>query len=703
MTPRKSAVKPPGKPGKAGEPAKLGKPAKAGTSAERELADAKVRVEELRERLNFHSYRYHVLDDPEVSDAEYDELMNELRALEERFPELVVPDSPTQRVGATPADLFAPVQHRARMLSLDNAFSLEELEAWAARVERAVGTGARYSCELKIDGVAVALTYEKGALTKGATRGDGRIGEDITANVRTVRSVPQRLPVEKPPTYLEVRGEIYLPVKAFETLNEQLLDAEQRPFANPRNAAAGSLRQKDPKVSASRPLKLWVHSFGYADGVRFTSHSGFLDWCRDASLPVAPTGEVKEDLEGVVAFLRHWEEHRHSVDWEIDGVVVKVDQVPLQEELGATSHAPRWAVAYKFPPEERTTVLREIGVHTGRTGIVTPFAFLEPVHVAGVTISTATLHNEDEVARKDVREGDTVIVRRAGDVIPEVVGPVLAKRKRGARRWRFPAACPSCGTPLVRREGEAYRRCPNRRDCPSQNIEWLFSFASRGAMDIEGLGYKTGIQLLDRGLVKDPGDIFSLSAEDLAQLEGFADKSITNLLTSIEKAKDQPLWRLLVALNIPHVGTHVAQVLARAFGSTDALVEATEEQIDDVPEIGPEIAQSVHEWFQDPENVALVEKLRAAGVRTEDEVRRGSGPLPLEGATIVLTGGLDAISRDEATEAAQAAGARVASSVSKKTDFVVAGENAGSKLARAEELGVEVIDEKEFLRRLGRS
>jgi DNA ligase (NAD+) len=668
---------------------------------DRQLASARTRAEELRERLNYHSYRYHVLDDPEVSDAGYDELMRELGELEERFPALVAPDSPTQRVGATPADLFAPVRHRSPMLSLDNAFSREELDAWAARVERGVGTGVRYSCELKIDGVAVALTYEKGTLTKGATRGDGRIGEDITANVRTVRSVPQRLEVKDPPEYLEVRGEIYLPVKAFERLNEQLLDAEQRPFANPRNAAAGSLRQKDPKVSASRPLSLWVHSFGFASGVRFESHSKFLDWCRDARLPVAPTSEVEGDVEGVVRFLERWEANRHAVDWEIDGAVIKVDQVALQQELGATSHAPRWAIAYKFPPEERTTILRRIDVHTGRTGIVTPFAVLEPVHVSGVTITTATLHNEDEVRRKDVRVGDTVVIRRAGDVIPEVVGPVASKRRKSARPWRFPKACPSCGTELVRNQGEAYRRCPNKRDCPSQNVEWLFSFASRGAMDIEGLGYKTGIQLLDRGLVKDPGDIFTLSGGDLAQLEGFADRSIANLLGSIERAKDQPLWRLLVALNVPHVGSHVARVLARAFGSTDALARATVEQIDDVPEIGPEIARSVHEWFQDPVSLALVEKLRAAGVRTADAAPERAGPLPLDGTTIVLTGGLERLSRDEAVEAAQAAGARVASSVSKKTDFVVAGESPGSKRARAEELGVEVIDEPEFLRRLG--
>lgn len=669
--------------------------------AERERAEAKLRVEELRERLNHHAYRYYVLDEPEISDAEYDELMQELGRLEETFPELITPDSPTQRVGITPADLFAPVEHRSPMLSLDNAFSLEELDAWAVRVERGVGIGVRYSCELKIDGVAVALTYERGSLTRAGTRGDGRVGEDITANVRTVRSVPQRLLVKDPPPYLEVRGEIYLPVKAFERVNEELQEAGQRPFANPRNAAAGSLRQKDPRVSATRPVSLWMHSFGYAEGVRFDSHSGFLAWCREAGLPVAPTGEVKEDLPGVVDYLKHWEEHRHGVDWEIDGVVVKVDQVGLQDELGATSHAPRWAIAYKFPPEERTALLRKIDVHTGRTGKVTPFAVLEPVFVGGVTITYATLHNEDEVRRKDVREGDTVIVRRAGDVIPEIVGPVLSKRRKGARRWRFPTTCSSCGTELVRAEGEADHRCPNTA-CPSRNVEWLFSFASRGAMDIDGLGYMTGMQLLDRGLVKDPADVFSLTAEDLAQLEGFADKSIQNLLASIERSKDQPIWRLLVALNVRHVGTHVAQVLALAFGSIDALAQATVERVDDVPEIGPEIARSVHDWFHDRANRALVAKLRKAGVRMADPTSEREGPRPLEGKTIVLTGGLEILSREEATAAAQAAGARVASTVSKKTDFVVAGENPGSKLAKAEQLGVEVVDEGEFLRRLGR-
>ncbi|HEX9123891.1 MAG TPA: NAD-dependent DNA ligase LigA [Actinomycetota bacterium] len=669
---------------------------------ERERARAKLRVEELREQLNYHSYRYHVLDDPEVSDAEYDELMNELKTLEEAYPEFVTSDSPTQRVGATPADLFAPVEHRARMLSLDNAFSPEELRAWAQRVEKGVGSGVRYSCELKIDGVAVALTYERGLLVKGATRGDGHIGEDITANVRTVRSVPQRLQTDDPPGLIEVRGEIYLPVKAFERLNEELTGSGQRPFANPRNAAAGSLRQKDPKVSASRPLSLWVHSFGWAEGVRFDSHSGFLQWCRDATLPVAPTGEVEGDLDGVLRYIAHWEEHRHSVDWEIDGAVVKVDQIVFQDELGATSHAPRWAIAYKFPPEERTTSLRKIDVHTGRTGVVTPFAFLEPVHVSGVTVTTATLHNEDEVRRKDVREGDAVIVRRAGDVIPEVVGPVLSKRKKGARRWRFPTTCNSCGTPLVRKEGEAYWRCPNKRGCPSQNVEWLSAFAGRGAMDIESLGYKTGWMLLDLGWVSDPGDIYSLTEEQLAQLPGFKEKRIRNLLDAIERSKDRPIWRLLVALNIPHVGGTTAQTLARAFGSIDALAGATVGEIDDVEGVGPEIAGSVHEWFADERNRELLERLRRAGVRMEDEPVEPAGAQPLAGVTMVLTGGLEALSREEATRLAQEAGAKVASGVSKKTDVVVVGENPGSKYDRAMQLGLETIDEAEFLRRLGR-
>jgi DNA ligase (NAD+) len=672
------------------------------TGEERARADAKLRVEELRAEIEHHRYRYHMLDDPEVADVEYDELMRELRALEDRFPELQTPDSPTQTVGGAAAPLFAPVTHRTAMLSLDNAFSLEELDAWYQRVERGVGDSARFACELKIDGVACALMYERGRLVQAATRGDGRLGEDITPNVRTIDGVPRTLGVDDPPAMIEVRGEIYFPGSAFEELNRQLTEAGGRSFANPRNAAAGSLRQKDPKVTAARPLRLWVHSFGAAEGVTFDSHLAFLDWAAKGGLPVPPTTEGRESIDGVKAYLGQWEANRHSVDWEIDGTVIKVDQTDLQRELGATSHAPRWAIAYKFPPEERTALLKQIDVHTGRTGKVTPFAVLDPVQIAGVTITYATLHNQDEVRRKDVRKGDTVIVRRAGDVIPEIVGPVLSKRKRGARRWAMPKTCPSCGTPLVRPEGEADFRCPNKRGCPSQGIEWLFHFAGRGAMDIEHLGYMTVMRLLGAGLIEDPADIYALDADKLGQLPGFKDRAITNVLDQVEASKERPIWRLLVGLNIRHVGSHVAQVLARAFGSIDALAAASEDEIDAVPEIGPEIAATVRGWCDEPENLALIEKLRAAGVRMADE-RDGDaeGPRPFEGSSIVLTGGLERLTREDATQRAEAAGARVTSSVSKKTSFVVAGESPGTKLEKAQELGVEVIDEAEFMRRLG--
>jgi DNA ligase (NAD+) len=667
---------------------------------ERRLSDARKRVEELREQINHHSYRYHVLDEPEVSDYDYDRLVRELREIEAEFPELLTPDSPTQRVGGAPADLFAPVIHRARMLSLDNAFSFEELAAWAKRVEKAVGSNVFFTCELKIDGLAVVVSYENGSLVRAATRGDGYTGEDVTANIRTVRTVPLRLRGSDHPEVLDVRGEVYLPVKAFEQLNDELLDRGDRVFANPRNAAAGSLRQKDPSVTASRPLSLWCHGVLYAKGRRFARHSEALELLKEWGLPVSPHTRVVDSLEDVFAFCERWQKDRHSIDFEIDGVVVKVDAIQQQEELGQTSSAPRWAIAYKFPPEERTTVLHEIAVNTGRTGMVTPFAILEPVYVGGVTVGRATLHTEDEVKRKDVREGDTVIIRRAGDVIPEVVGPVKERRPKRSKPWVFPEACPSCGTRLVRDPGGAYWRCPNRRGCPSQNIEWLFHFASRGAMDIEHLGYKTGILLKDMGWVEDPADIYSVTREQLAQLPGFKEKSIANLLSAIEGSKDRPLWRLLVAVNIRHVGWHVAQVLARAFPSIEALKAVTVEELNAVEEIGPEIAQSVFEWFHDPENLGFLERLRAAGVRSEDEAPEAPPEGPLTGKAIVITGGLESMSRGEAESAARQAGAKVASSVSKKTDFVVVGENPGSKYERAVQLGVETVDEQEFLRRL---
>lgn len=665
---------------------------------ERRRSDAKVRVEELHELIGHHNYRYHVLDDPEVSDAEYDELMRELRGLEEAFPEFISPDSPTQRVGGAPTELFAPAPHRAPMLSLDNAFSWEELNAWGKRVERVVGQQADFVCELKIDGLAVRLSYEDGAYVQGATRGDGSVGDDITANIRTVRSVPIRLRGQKPPAVLEVRGEVYLPVKAFEELNDQLRERGDRAFANPRNAAAGSLRQKDPSVTASRPLRLWAHGVGAVEGRRFKRHSEILDALKSAGLPVAPQTESVASLEAVFAFCERWQKDRHSIDYEIDGVVVKVDQIALQEELGATSHAPRWAIAYKFPPEERTTLLRDIDVHTGRSGIVTPFAVLEPVFISGVTVGTATLHNDDEVKRKDVRVKDTVIVRRAGDVIPEVVGPVLSKRPKSARRWKFPTKCTSCQTVLVK-EG-AYWRCPNKAGCPSQNIEWLASFASRGGMDIETLGYKTTYLLIDMGWVKDPADVYALTREQLAQLPGFKDKKIENLMSAIAASKDRSLSRLLSALNIRHVGGHVAHVLARSFLSIDRLAAASVEDLNAVEEIGPEIAQTVYDWFHDKGNLRLIEKLRKAGVRVEDPEPEAPPEGPLTGKTVVITGSLVSLSRSEAERAAAQAGAKVGSSVSKKTDFVVVGENPGSKFDKAVQLGVETVDEKAFLDRI---
>lgn len=686
----------------------------ASAKAERERADAKVRVEELRSMIDHHQYRYYVLDDPEVADAEYDALMRELEALEQGYPELVTSDSPTQRPGGAAAELFAPVQHRAPMLSLDNAFSIADVEAWSSRVRRGLAAGAalRYACELKIDGVAVALTYERGRLVQGATRGDGRTGEDITPNVRTIEDIPAQLALDDPPALLEVRGEIYYPSSGFEALNQGLAERGGKTFANPRNTAAGSLRQKDAAVTASRHLAMWCHSFGHAEGVAFASHSEFLAWCARAGLPVQSTIAAVDSLEEVEAYLQHWEAKRHSVDWEIDGVVIKVDNTAAQAELGATSKAPRWAIAYKFPPEERTALLESIEVHVGRTGKVTPYAVLDPVFVGGVTVTTATLHNEDEVRRKDVRKGDTVIVRRAGDVIPEIVGPVLIKRPKGARRWKMPAACPACATPLVRPEGEADYRCPNNRGCPMQGEEALLHFASRGAMDIEGLGEKTVVALRERGLLSDPADVYSLDNAALATLAGFKEKSIANLLSAIEDSKDRALWRLLAGLNIRHVGEHVAQVLASAFSSVDLLQVAGLEELEAVDEIGPEIASSVHDWFRQEDNLVVIAKLRAAGVRMQDEggsAVAGTGadrgqPADgvLAGMTIVLTGGLSSMTRDEAAELARAAGARVASSVSKKTSFVVAGTDPGSKFDKAIALGVEVLDEDGFLERLGR-
>jgi len=658
--------------------------------------EAAKRADELRARARDAAYRYYVLSDPDISDAEYDETMRELEALEQEFPDLVTPDSPTQTVGAPPAEAFAPVHHRVPMLSLDNVFDEEDLLAWGKRTEKAVGSVDGFVCELKIDGVAVSLQYERGRLIRAATRGDGLVGDDITANVRTIRNVPNRLKIDDPPPAFEVRGEIYFPTRAFEQLNEQMAAEGKQVFANPRNAASGALRQKDPRVTAARPLALLCHSFGLAEGVRFPSHSEFLAYCRDAGLPVAEETERVTSLEEVQAFIRRWEEHRHDLEYEVDGVVVKVDSTNLQQELGHTSKAPRWAIAYKFPPEERTTVLEDIQVSIGRTGAATPFAVLEPVLVAGSTISLATLHNQDEVARRDVRPGDTVWVRKAGDVIPEVVGPVLTKRPAGSKPWTFPGHCPECGTRLVRPEGEVVTRCPNTTGCPAQRWATLVHFASRGAMDIDHLGERTIAALIEAGKLRDAADIYRLSAEDLAELPGFKDKSIANLLQAIEESRRRPLDRLLVGLSVRHVGDHVAMVLANRLKSLDRIADASQEELGAIDEIGPTIAGSIHAWFSEERNRDLVRRLVEAGVNTEAGGGGQDLPQVLAGRTLVLTGSLDAFTRDQAAKAVEERGGRIASSVSKKTDYVVVGADAGSKAERAGELGVTMVDEAGF-------
>jgi DNA ligase (NAD+) len=662
-------------------------------------ATASKRIKELREAIDYHSYRYHVLDDPEVADVEYDALVGELMDLEGEFPELVTPDSPTQRVGAPPSDMFSPVEHRSPMMSLDNAFSQEELQSWGNRVERGVGAPKGLVTELKMDGVAVNLIYEDGVLVKGATRGDGRVGEDITSNLRTVRAVPLKLR-GKPPKVVEVRGEVYMATKDFEKLNESLGEQGLKTFANPRNSAAGSLRQKDPKVTASRNLSLICHGIGYVEGVRFRSHWESLEAIREMGLRTNPESRLLDSLEEAYGFCAHWQEHRHDVAYEIDGVVIKVDAIAQQEELGATSKAPRWAIAYKFPPEERTTLLRDIFASVGRTGVVTPFANLETVFVGGVNITTATLHNEDEVARKDVRKGDTVIVRRAGDVIPEVVGPVLSKRPKNARPWKMPKNCPSCDTPLVRNEGEAATRCPNVWGCGSQRRERIFHFASRGGMDIEGLGYQTIMTLIDKGWLEDVSDIYFLKPEQFEGLEGWGEISITNLMKAIEGSRRRPLANVLGALGIPHVGGATARTLAQEVGSLDKLRTMTADELEALEDVGPVMAQAIADYFADEHNQRVLDRLLEGGLDPVAPAAKKEGVL--SGKTLVVTGTLKDFTRDGAAQAIEDRGGKVASSVSKKTDYVVVGESPGaSKFNKAQDLGIEMLDEKAFKKLLG--
>ncbi|MBA3349437.1 MAG: NAD-dependent DNA ligase LigA [Actinobacteria bacterium] len=650
------------------------------------------RVRELRETIDHHSYRYHVLDDPEVADVEYDALVSELMTLEEANPELVTPDSPTQRIGAPPSDLFAPVEHRTPMMSLDNCFSLDELMAWGKRLERIIDKPEAFVAELKMDGIAVNLIYEDGVFVKGATRGDGRRGEDITVNLRTVSAVPLRLR-GTPPGVLEARGEVYMQVAEFEQLNERLRDQGLRTFANPRNAAAGSLRQKDPSVTASRNLSLICHGVGWLQGKRLSSHWEALQTFRDLGLRTNTQNCRVTTLDEVYEFCTRWGRHRHDVPYEIDGVVVKVDSVAQQEELGYTAKAPRWAIAYKYPPEERTTLLKSIEINVGRTGAATPFAHLEPVFVGGVTVSTATLHNEDEVKRRDIRIGDTVIVRRAGDVIPDVVGPVEATRTGDERPFVMPRECPSCGSAIVRESGEVVSRCTGI-DCPAQRLERLFHFASRGAMDIEGFGYKTIQALLAKGWLSDVSDIYYLTREQLGELDGFGDKSVDNLMHAIEASKGRPLGNLLVGLGIRHIGATSAHDLAAEVGTVDGLRTMTREQLEAIEGIGPILALSVETFFRQKRNLAVIDRLKAAGVDPKGPEKKAGGPW--EGKSFVLTGSLEGFSRDEATRTIESLGGKVTSGVSKKTDFVVAGDSPGSKYDKALTLGVELLDEAAF-------
>ena len=660
-----------------------------------------------------HQFRYYVRDAPIIPDAEFDQMLRRLAALEEQHPELRTPDSPTQLVGGAGfATDFTSADHLERMLSLDNVFSTEEFDLWAARIRAEVGTDVPdvpYLCELKIDGVALALVYRDGRLVRAATRGDGRTGEDVTLNARTIDDVPGQLTANAAypiPAVLEVRGEVFFRVADFEALNAALVEDGKTPFANPRNSAAGSLRQKDPAVTARRKLRMICHGLGHIEGFRpATLHEAYLAlgaW----GLPVSEHTTRVENVAGALERIAYWGEHRHDVAHEIDGVVVKVDDVALQRRLGSTSRAPRWAIAYKYPPQEVQTKLLDIRVNVGRTGRVTPFAFMTPVKVAGSTVGLATLHNAAEVRRKGVLIGDTVVIRKAGDVIPEVLGPIVDLRDGSEREFVMPTNCPECGTQLApAKEGDADIRCPNARSCPAQLRERVFHVAGRGAFDVEALGYEASTALLQAGVIADEGDLFSLTEDDLLRTELFRTKAGDlsangkRLLANLDKAKSAPLWRVLVALSIRHVGPTAARALATEFGSLDAITSASTEQLAAVEGVGPTIAAAVTEWFTVEWHRAIVDKWRAAGVRMADE-RDASVPRTLEGLTIVVTGSLAGFSRDDAKEAILARGGKAAGSVSKKTDYVVAGDSPGSKYDKAVELGVPILDEDGFRRLL---
>ncbi len=668
----------------------------SGRHSQQELEQVRQRIEALRKLINYHNYRYYVLDDPEIPDSEYDRLMRELQALEEAHPEFITPDSPTQRVGAEPLKEFGEVRHKVPMLSLENAFSDEELREFDARVHKLLGVEApiEYAAEPKLDGLAVSLKYEHGVLVQGATRGDGYRGEDVTANVRTIDSIPLRLLGEEWPEVLEVRGEVFMPKSGFEKLNREARRKGEKTFANPRNAAAGSLRQLDPRVTASRPLAFFAYGWGELSVERLAdTHSASMLRLRDFGLPISPELKVLRGVEACLAYHREMQERRDSLDYDIDGVVFKVDRLDWQERLGYVSRAPRWAIAHKFPAEEALTVLRDVEWQVGRTGAVTPVARLEPVQVGGVTVKSATLHNMDEIEKKDIRIGDTVYVRRAGDVIPEIVRVLLERRPPNARRIRLPKKCPVCGSDVIKPEGEAIARCTGGLYCPAQRKESIKHFASRRAMDIEGLGDKLVEQLVDKGLVKDPADLYGLTKEQLVGLERMGEKSAQNLLDALERSKETTLARFLYAIGIREVGEATAQTLARHFGSLEAIENASEEELQQVPDIGPVVAAYIAGFFRQPHNREVIEKLRKAGVRwPEGKPAPRPEELPLHGKTFVLTGALSR-PREEIKEELQALGARVSGSVSKKTDYVVVGEHPGSKYDKARALGITILDE----------
>ena len=674
--------------------------------------DPAARVAALRDLIRHHNRRYYDEDTPEIADAEYDALVRELRDLESEYPDLLVPDSPTVAVGGTASTLFAPVRHQVPMMSLDNAFGPDELQAWADRLAKRLPADTAFVCELKIDGLAMSLTYLDGRFDQAATRGDGQVGEDVTANVATIAAIPDAIAraVGPPPAVIEVRGEVYMPIAAFEDLNRRQAETDQRLFVNPRNSAAGSLRQKDAGVTATRALSFWAYQVGelrppggggLAEELS-TSHAATLGWLARAGFPVNPEHRVVHGLDEALAFCRHWEEHRHDLGYEIDGVVIKVDDLALQAELGATSRAPRWAIAYKFPPEERTTRLEAIQVSIGRTGKATPFAVLEPVFVGGSTVGLATLHNEDQVRLKDVRPGDTVIVRKAGDVIPEVVGPVRVEGRRRPRRWHFPTVCPSCGAPLTRLEGESDTFCTNL-DCPAQRVQRIAHFASRSAMDIEGLGEQRVELFVGHGLLGDVADLYRFTPATFEGLEGFGDRSVANLLGAIDGSRARPLSRVLIGLGIRHLGQVGSLALARAFGTLDAVLAAGEPALAAVDGVGPVIAASVVAWFASGVNRTVVERLAEAGVNlTEPGGGPGAGadagvPQTLAGKSVVVTGTLEGYTREEAEEAILARGGKSPGSVSKRTFAVVVGESPGaSKVTKAEQLGVPTVESGGF-------